>query len=105
MSHLIRVTVCVASIAAIAPFGLCQENNPKRLHDFVAAFPTPAKKDGKLADVDKKATDAALAELLKDVEASIAGLVHLLSVKGNDIQVRHALHALVIRVGDEKNAP
>ena len=36
----------------------------EKLKELVAKFPVPAAKDGKLAEVDKAATDAALAELV-----------------------------------------
>jgi HEAT repeat protein len=88
---------------AFASSGMTQDKTPNRLQELLAAFPTPAKKDGKLADVDKAATDAAVAEFLKDLDGSIAGLADLLSTKGEDIQVRHALHAIVMRVGGDKN--
>ena len=35
--------------------------NAEKLKELVAKFPVPAAKDGKLAEVDKDATDAALA--------------------------------------------
>jgi HEAT repeat protein len=92
------------SVLAVVSDGGAQEKNTKRLQELIAKFPTPAKKDGKLAEVDKEATDAVLAELLKDLDGSVVGLVDLLATKGADIQARHALHALVIRVGGEKNA-
>jgi len=75
-----------------------------KLKELVAKFPTPAAKDGKLAEVDKDATDAALAELLKGGKDAVVGLVGMLvpTEKGGDTQVRHALHALVIHVGGRK---
>ncbi|MCI0703648.1 MAG: HEAT repeat domain-containing protein [Planctomycetia bacterium] len=76
----------------------------ERLKELVAKFPTPAAKDGKLAEVDKDATDAALAEFLKGGKDAVLGLVQLLvrGEKGGDGQVRHAIHALVIHVGGRK---
>jgi len=67
----------------------------------------PAAKDGKLAEVDKTATDAALAELVKLGEEAVVGLVNMLTTaeKGGDGQARHALHALVIHAGSLKDDP
>src|SRR5438105_13604302 len=95
--------VVVPLVLAVAWGADAQDKDAKRLQELLAKFPTPAKKDGKLAEVDKEATDAAVAELLKDLEGSITGLVDLLSTKGGDTQARLALHALVMRSGDEKN--
>jgi HEAT repeat protein len=73
----------------------------ERLSELVAKFPEPAAKDGKLADVDKQAADAAVAELLKGGAKSVVGLVEMLAPadRGGDGRVRHAIHALVIRAG------
>jgi hypothetical protein len=100
------ILLLMLGMASAAPAGgvVAQEKNTKRLQELVAKFPTPAAKDGKLADVDKEATDAAVTELLKDAEAAVVGLVDLLSIKGQDTQARHALHAVVMRVGDAKAA-
>src|SRR5262245_52061513 len=75
-----------------------------KLKELIAKFPTPSAKDGKLAEVDKDGTDAALAELLKGGKDAVVGLVGLLAPveKGGDAQARHALHALVIHVGGRK---
>ncbi len=100
--RIILSLVLGVAFAALAGDVLAQEKNPNRLRELIAKFPTPAAKDGKLADVNKEATDAAVAELLKDAEAAVVGLVNLLSVKGKDTQARHALHAVVMRVGSEK---
>jgi HEAT repeat protein len=66
-----------------------------KLAALVARFPTPAK-DGKLAEVDKQATDEALARLHGGGRDAVVGLVDLLTepAKGGDSQARHALHAL-----------
>ncbi len=80
-----------------------QEKNAERLRERVAKFPTPAKSDGKLAEVDKAAIDAAVADLLQDLDGSITGLVELLTAKADDVQTQHALHAIVMRVGGERN--
>jgi HEAT repeat protein len=100
--QILGLTVVGLSILAAASASDAQEKDTKRLHELLAAFPTPDKKDGKLADVDKVATDAAVAEMLKDADASITGLIDLLSTKGGDIQARHAVHAIVMHVGGEK---
>jgi hypothetical protein len=72
-----------------------------KLRQLVARFPVPAAKDSKLAEVDKTATDAALAELIAGGKDAVTGLVGLLepAEKGSDLQARHALHALVLRAG------
>lgn len=76
----------------------------ERLKELVGKFPTPAAKDGKLAEVDKQAADEAVAELVAGGREAVVGLVELLvpASKGGDSQVRHALHALVIHVGGVK---
>ncbi|MGF1582643.1 MAG: HEAT repeat domain-containing protein [Gemmataceae bacterium] len=88
----------------LMPVANAQQETTKKLQDLVAKFPTPAQRDGKLADVDKKATDAAISEFLQEPTTSMVGLVNLLSTKGGDVQVRHAIHAVVMRVGSKKNA-
>lgn len=104
LRQIVGLTLVGLSIFTLGSGGDAQETSTKRLQELIAAFPTPAKKDGKLADVDKEATDAAIAELLKDLDGTIAGLVDLLSTKGGDTQARQALHAIVMHVGGEKNA-
>jgi HEAT repeat protein len=68
-------------------------------------FPEPAAKDGKLAEVDKEAADAAVAELLRGGAKSVVGLVEMLAPaeKGGDGRARHAIHAMVICVGGGKD--
>lgn len=100
----IALMAVVLSILNMASQVAAQEKNPKRLQELVAKFPMPSPEDGKLAEVDKEATDAAIAEFVKDLDGSIAGLVDLLSTKGGDTQARQALHAIVMHVGSEKNA-
>lgn len=79
--------------------------NAEKLAELITRFPTPASKDGKLAEVDKQATDAVLAELVKGGRAAVVGLVDLLAADGKgDSQARHALHALVLHAGGPKNA-
>lgn len=90
-------------VLAAASSARAQATGEDKLEGILARFPVPAKKDGKLAEVDKKATDAAVAELLKSPEAAAAGLVGRLTTKGDDIQARHAIHAVVMRVGGEKD--
>lgn len=95
----IALLVTVLSLNALL---LAQQPGEDRLKELIAKFPTPAKKDGTLFEIDKAATDAALAELLKEPDKSITRLVALLSPKGGDTQARHAIHAMVMRVGAEK---
>jgi HEAT repeat protein len=102
--HIVAPLVVGFSILAVAPCADAQEKSTKHLQELLAAFPTPAKKDGKLAEVNKDAADAAVAELLKDPSESITGLIDLLSPKGGDTQARQALHAIVMRVGGDKDA-
>lgn len=75
-----------------------------QLAQLIAKFPTPSS-DGKLAEVDKKATDEAIAAILRGGRDSVVGIVSLLTPddKGGDSQARHALHALVIHVGGLKD--
>src|SRR5262249_33974313 len=79
----------------------------ERLAELVAKFPVPAAKDGKLAEVDKAATDAAVAELVKGGRDAVVGLVGMLNRAdvGGDGRARHALHALVIHVAGVKGDP
>lgn len=74
--------------------------NPEKLAALVDRFPTPAARDGKLAEVDKAATDAALAELTAGGKDAVTGLVGMLAPadKGGDGKARHALHALATHV-------
>lgn len=97
-----RLMFAMLVVFALVVPASAQEKNVERVRDLVGKFPVPAKKDGKLAEVDKVATDATLAELLKDVDGSVAGLVGLLAVKDADSQARHTLHALVMKVGEGK---
>jgi HEAT repeat protein len=80
--------------------------NESELKDLVAKFPVPAAKDGKLAEVDKTATDAAIVELVKAGKQAIVGLVAMLAPpeKGGDGRVRHVLHALVMHAGGQPDA-
>ena len=75
------------------------------LLELIAKFPTPAARDGKLADADKEAMDAAIRALVKGGRSAVIGLVDLLvpAEKGGDTQARHAVHALVIHVGGSKD--
>jgi HEAT repeat protein len=76
------------------------------LLDLIAKFPTPAMKDGKLADADKEAMDSAVRELLKVGRPAVVGLIALLvpAEMGGDTQARHAIHAIVIHVGGSKES-
>lgn len=79
--------------------------NADKLKELVAKFPVPAAKDGKLAEVDKAATDAALAELVAGGKEAVAGLVGMLTQAdiGGDGQTRHALHALAVHAATLKD--
>ncbi len=71
---------------------------PEALTALVAKFPVPAR-DGKLAEVDKQATDQATAELRRGGRDAVIGLVDLTTQpppRGS--QARHALHALATYV-------
>jgi hypothetical protein len=68
---------------------------------------SPGTPDGILADVDKKAVDAALAEMETGGREVVLQLADLLvdSEPAKDSRVRHAIHALMTRAcgaGDEK---
>ena len=78
---------------------------PANLSVLVDKFPTPAAGDGKLAEVDKSATDAALAELAAGGRDAVLGLVGMLvpAATGGDSKARHALHALVTLVAGLKD--
>jgi HEAT repeat protein len=67
----------------------------KELAALVAKFPVPAQKDGKLAEVDKQATDQALAELSRGGREAVIGLVDLIAQADPTAnRASHALHAL-----------
>lgn len=70
---------------------------PEQLAAFVAKFPAPSPLDAKLAEPDKAAMDAALAELVRGGREAVTGLVTLLGRSG-DNRIRHALHALATHV-------
>ena len=69
------------------------EKNPKSLQELIAKFPV----------ADKNGADVVVAELLKDPEGAITGLVDVLSAKWTDYKARLVLHTVVIRVGGEKD--
>jgi HEAT repeat protein len=70
---------------------------PEQLAALVAKFPAPSPLDAKLAEPDKAAMDAALAELLRGGRDAVTGLVALLARSG-DNRIRHTLHALATHV-------
>ena len=75
---------------------------PEQLAALVAKFPAPSPLDGKLAEPDKAAMDAALAELVRGGREAVTGLVGLLARSG-DNRIRHALHALATHVSGLKD--
>lgn len=97
-----RSLLLACTFIVAAAIGHAQDT--KALVALVEKFPAPAEKDGKLFDVDKTATDAAIAELLKNPETSVVGLIELMPSKEHGSKAVHALHALVMRVGDPKLA-
>ena len=76
-----------------------------KLKELVAKFPVPATKDGKLADVDKTATNEALAQLVKGGRDAVIGVTAMLTpaATGGDGQARHALHALAVHAATLKD--
>lgn len=77
---------------------------PEALSALVAKFPAPAR-DGKLAEVDKQATDQATAELHSGGRDAVVGLVGLTTQpppRGS--QARHALHALATHASGLRDA-
>lgn len=75
---------------------------PEQLAALVAKFPAPSPLDAKLAEPDKAAMDAALAELVRAGREAFTGLVALLA-KSGDNRIRHALHALATHVSGLKD--
>jgi HEAT repeat protein len=75
---------------------------PEQVAALVAKFPAPSPLDGKLAEPDKAAMDAALAELVRGGREAVTGLVILLA-KSGDNRIRHALHALATHVCGRKD--
>lgn len=75
---------------------------PEQLAALVAKFPAPSPLDGKLAEPDKAAMDAAMEELVRGGRDAVAGLVGLLARSG-DNRIRHALHALATHVSGLKD--
>lgn len=70
---------------------------PEQLAALVAKFPAPSPLDAKLAEPDKAAMDAALAELVRGGREAVTGLVGLLA-RSDDNRIRHTLHALATHV-------
>jgi len=71
----------------------------EKLSELVGRFPRPAR-DGKLSEIDKQATDEALAGLLRGGKEAVIGLVDLYAASAQtaDSRPAHALHALVTYV-------
>jgi hypothetical protein len=77
------------------------------IQPFLDAFPLPGKR-GILSDIDKAATDKAVDALIaKPAEAAKALADKLIDpgAEGNDIQARHALHAVAIRISTRGEGP
>ena len=72
------------------------------IQPYLDPFPLPAKR-GILSDINKETTEKALAEAMKN-PATVAGeLVKRLldpGAEGNDIQARHLLHTMAVRIAD-----
>lgn len=72
------------------------------------AFPLPAKKRGILSDIDKAATDKAIDALIANPAEAAKALADKLiepGTEGNDIQARHAMHAVAIRISTRGKKP
>ena len=70
------------------------------IQPYLDSFPLPAKR-GILSDVNKEKTDKAIEEAMKDPEAVASQIVKRLldpGVEGNDIQARHLLHTMAVRI-------
>ena len=77
-------------------------NNSMDIQPYLDSFPLPAKR-GILSDINKEKTEKAIQESMKDPEAAAAQLLNLLldpGTEGNDIQARHFLHTMAVRIPD-----
>ncbi len=69
---------------------------------YLDSFPLPAKR-GILSDVNKEETDKTIKEVMKAPDKVALQLVDRLvdpGAQGNDIQARHLLHAMSVRIPD-----
>ena len=69
---------------------------------YLDSFPLPAKR-GILSDVNKEETDKTIIEVMKAPDKVALQLVDRLidpGAQGNDIQARHLLHAMAVRIPD-----
>lgn len=77
------------------------------IQPILDAFPLPAKR-GILSDIDKAATDKAVDALMAEPAEAANALADKLidpGAEGNDIQARHALHAVAIRISTRGESP
>jgi hypothetical protein len=77
-------------------------NNTMDIQPYLDSFPLPAKR-GILSDINKEKTEKAIQESMKDPEAVAAELLNRLidpGTEGNDIQARHLLHTMAVRIPD-----
>ena len=72
------------------------------IQPYLDSFPLPAKR-GILSDINKEKTEKSVQEAMKNPEEVAAQIVKLLidpGVEGNDIQARHLLHTMAVRIPD-----
>ncbi|MED5586173.1 MAG: hypothetical protein VYB61_07445 [Verrucomicrobiota bacterium] len=72
------------------------------IQPYIDAFPLPARR-GILSDINKENTEKALAGAMKNPATVAAELVKRLldpGAEGNDIQARHLLHTMAVRIPD-----
>ncbi len=72
------------------------------IQPYIDAFPLPAKR-GILSDINKENTEKAIAEAMKNPATVAAELIKRLldpGAEGNDIQARHLLHTMAVRIPD-----
>lgn len=76
--------------------------NNMDIQPYLDSFPLPAKR-GILSDINKEKTEKAVQEAMKDPEAVASQIVKRLidpGAEGNDIQARHLLHTMAVRIPD-----
>lgn len=72
------------------------------IQPYLDLFPLPAKR-GILSDINKEKTEKAVQEAMKNPEDVASQLVKRLldpGAEGNDIQARHLLHTMAVRIPD-----
>ncbi|MED6298487.1 MAG: hypothetical protein VX860_00230, partial [Verrucomicrobiota bacterium] len=72
------------------------------IQPYLDSFPLPAKR-GILSDINKEKTEKAVQEAMKNPEDVASQLVKRLldpGAEGNDIQARHLLHTMAVRIPD-----